>query len=408
MSSTFIPLNDLSGYLDSRLWTICSAAVLADTKHANLIQPAIENINLWVGTVQEITTTIEYHGLSGVLYSLAQQHEISLPLRSSMVIKASSVKHAQRWQAITRVLQEIQNDIAPATRFCLLKGSALSSQIYTEAYHRAMSDIDIMCAPKDAQNLQQQCIKAGFNGFDGASLDLKHHHLPAISKQLGQHQINLEIHTHALSFDLNQQLNWSDVDAQLRTITIEQQDYLSLQHEQMLLQLCVHAFARDQVIKLSNIVDIFRYAIIFDDELDWEKIRNSHPEILLTLRYSRLLLDLPEQVLPQVKPIPNIQKKKISGLGESMLPLRELSNPQMALLQRLKLLFFPSKWWQHIFYAIEPADSNQSQMQKLGIPALWVRYVIHPLKVLGWITSKTVVQRVMSVFSVKQTKNINK
>lgn len=404
MTETYIPISELDSYLDPRLWSICTAAILAETKHSNLIHASIEDIQSWVNNIEEITTTIEYHGLSGVMYSLAQHHQIGLPFNASMIIKASSVKHAQRWQAITTVLEQLKNDIAPTTRFCLLKGSALSSEIYDQSYHRAMADIDIMCAHEDALSLQQQCIKEGFNQSLGSSLDSKHHHLPAISKHIGQHRISLEIHTHALSFDLNQQLNWSDIEPHFRTINIDQQNYLTVQHEQMLLHLCVHAFARDQVVKLSNIVDIFRYAIIFEDQLDWEKIIRSHPVIILTLRYARLLLDLPEQVLPQVGPILSSQAKKITGLGESMLPLRELSNRQINLMQRLKLLFFPSKWWQQVFYAIEPLEHKQ-QFNK---QAIWVRYIVHPFRVISWIFSKSVIHNSMMFFRVKCAKTLKK
>ena len=408
MSKTFIPLNELSRYLDPRLWSICTAAILVETKHVNLIQPSIQNIHSWVDSIEEITTTIEYHGLSGVMYSLAQQHQIAVSLKPSMIIKASSAKHVQRWQAIINTLEQLRNDIAPKTRFCLLKGSALSTEIYDQPYHRAMSDIDIMCAQEDAIHLQQQCIKAGFHQALGTSLDSKHHHLPALIKDNGQHQVSLEIHTHALSFDLNQQLSWSDIELHLRSITIEQQDYLTLQHEQMLLHLCAHAFARDQVIKLSNIVDIFRYAIIFEDQLDWDKIAQNHSIIILTLRYARLLLDLPEQVLPQVKPIHPSQVKKITRLGESMLPLRELSNQQINIFQRLRLLFFPSRWWQHVFYAIEPLDSSQINKQQLNIHAIWVRYIVHPIRVIGWIISKSVRQNGMMSFTGKLLKVLKK
>ena len=407
MTETYIPISELDSYLDPRLWSICTAAILAETKHSNLIHASIEDIQSWVNNIEEITTTIEYHGLSGVMYSLAQHHQIGLPFNASMIIKASSVKHAQRWQAITTVLEQLKNDIAPTTRFCLLKGSALSSEIYDQSYHRAMADIDIMCAHEDALSLQQQCIKEGFNQSLGSSLDSKHHHLPAISKHIGQHRISLEIHTHALSFDLNQQLNWSDIEPHFRTINIDQQNHLTMQHEQMLLHLCVHAFARDQVVKLSNIVDIFRYAIIFEDQLDWDAITQNQP-IILTLRYARLLLDLPEQVLPQIKLIDPTQLKKITGLGESMLPLRELSNQQISIIQRLRLLFFPSRWWQHVFYAIEPLDSSQTHKQLFNKHAVWVRYIVHPLKVTGWIFSKAVVPNVMAFLMAKRSKDLKK
>jgi len=391
MSTTFIPLSDVETYLDPRLWKICGAAILQSTHYSQDIDTLIAEIESLSPTISELTTVIEYHGLSGLTHSLLKEYQIDVPLPANLVIKASSVKHAQRWQAIVKVLVHIQKNIDKEIRFCLLKGSALTTQIYAEPFHRAMSDIDLICAPENVESFFQQCLEFGFTGSTKLEALKDHHHLPAISKKEGQHQIALEIHTHALSFDLPEQLAWDDFQQNLRSFNIGEERFLSLPHEEMLFQLSSHAFARDQVIKLSNLVDIFRYAIIFEHVIDWNKIEDQFSKVITTMRYSRLLLDLPENVLPQIKPIPKGLANKVTGLGESMLPLRELSNTQINFVNRLHLLFFPSLWWQLIFYNIQVTDSTGAwQGLKQYFRIGFVRFFKHPMKVAYWIVTKTV------------------
>jgi len=207
MSENFIQLNEMPRYLDQRLWDICTASIVEGTQYADLALPCVKRIRAWSSDIRHIPRFIEYHGLSGLTNTLFENHQIGVPLLASMTIKASSAKHQGRWKAINEVLGLTRNKAARGIRFCLLKGSALATQIYSFPYHRAMSDVDIMCSPDNALRLYNQCLDAGFEGpsIDKYSSSI-HHHLPAISKKVGQHQIFLEIHTHALSHDLGKQL----------------------------------------------------------------------------------------------------------------------------------------------------------------------------------------------------------
>ena len=392
MSQTLIPINEIHSYLDPRLWTICTAAILNETKKNKNFKEAIKNINVWLNDINTLSTVIEYHGLSGLVHSLSKHTQLELPLPAAMVIKASTAKHSQRWQAITHVLKNI-NTIADGIDFCLLKGSALASDIYESPYERAMSDIDIMCSPENAPLLYKYCLEHGFSATQVMPSDLtKHHHLPAIYQQVGQHCIYVEIHTHALSHDLKDQLTWRDIRDQFRTITINGITFHTLQHSAMLLQLCIHAFARDQIIKLSNIVDIFRYSIVHEKDIDWHKLSSEQPQVILIMRYARLLLQLPPDVLPQVKDLNSDDAKKMQGLGEGMLPLREFQNTDISVIQRFKMLFFPSPWWQHIFYRVEPSLGKNKFRLKT---AFSVRYILHPINIIYWAFSKVILPNIM-------------
>ena len=395
MSHTFLQSSEIETLLDPRLWQLCTAAILDESHYSRLIPPVIGNINGWINKVSELNAAIEYHGLSGLTHSLIKTHNIQLPLSDSMVITACAAKHNQRWRAISKVLQYINKDIAQNISFCLLKGSALVNQIYGQPYQRAMSDIDIMCSPDKAKMLYEQCIQSGFSQVvDEIHEPDHHHHLPVLSKQVGQHLIYLEIHTHALSFDLGAQLHWQDIKNQFRTINIDDEHYFTLHHEAMLLQLCTHAFARDQVIKLSNIVDIFRYAILFEGQIDWQLLANDFPRVILAMRYARMLLKLPTEVLPYIK---TIDSQHNHGMGEGMMPLREFNNSQMSLHHRLNKLLFPSKWWQQAFYGVSPTKELTLLQRFFSKKSFWVvRYLLHPLKMVSWALTKAVIPKIKS------------
>ena len=79
MSQTLIPLHEVDTYLDPRLWTICTAAILNGSKHVGEYEDAIQHINQWIGDINTLNTVIEYHGLSGVMHTLSKHPQLDLP-----------------------------------------------------------------------------------------------------------------------------------------------------------------------------------------------------------------------------------------------------------------------------------------------------------------------------------------
>lgn len=382
MSKTFLSAKFVEQLLNRKLWALCSASILDKTTYSDQQSQLINKIEQYSKLTDGLVQSIEYHGLSGLIYSLIQQYRLQIPREDLMLIKANTAKHGLRWQAIHTLLHSISTNQAKNIRFCLLKGSALAADIYQNPSHRAMADIDIMCSSEDANRLYQQLLASGFSEYKSEKDRLKkHHHLPVLSKNIGQHCIYLEIHTFALSFDLNSQISWQDIEQNLRTISIENHNYLTLSHEHMLLHLCCHTFSRDQVIKLSNIVDIFRYAIVHEHDIDWQFLEKQYPEIILKMRYARLLLNIPYSILPFVKPV----KNNCRGKGKGMMPLREYNNTSINLVDRIQMLFFPSEWWQKAFYDALPEDELSFWQKVFCKKSFWyIRYITHPLKVISW------------------------
>jgi hypothetical protein len=375
MTATYIPISDLPHYLDYRLRDICSAAVLDGfSEHVDAMQAASGKLSLWSNSAHELTRFIEYHGLSGMFYSIYNGHLKESSFHDSFLLqlKGAVVKHTQRWESIEQVLESLHGLLgAEGISFILLKGSALANDIYSKPFHRSMADVDILVDSACAQKVSQLCVDSGFNIFDEKQEYEEFHHLPALVIKNGQHSIFLEIHRQALSTDLHVQITFSDVIENTRQIMVKGHQFFAFGHIDMLRHLCLHTFSRDQVIKLSGVVDLLRYAIKYENEIDWTKIEDDHFHVINTLRCCRILVSLPSGILSNVEqelvPISGL------GLGLGMLPLREYRNAELPMLQRVVLIFFPSKWWQHVFYVVSPDRS-----------LFFTRYFRHPLKIMIW------------------------
>jgi hypothetical protein len=381
VTATYIPLKELPNYLDTRLWDICSAAIGMDSQYSTgeVARETLNRISGWSRDSEGLQKYIEYHGLSGLLYSLNLQEDFNFTTDFNLHLKGAVVKHQQRWAAFASILTRLIENLGSAnTPFIVLKGAALASDIYARPYQRAMADIDILVSPEAAVQVRDICFDLGFNrpkesAPDSSDLNFRHHHLPAIYAREGQHTVMLEIHTQALSPDIEVDMSLDDTIALSRRRSLNTNEFRVFDHTNMLRHLCLHTFSRDQLIKLSGVVDIFRYSLKYENDIDWTYLQNNHFHVINTLRCCRQLLSLPDNILPAA-PKPS---KKIEGAGLGILPLREYSNRSLPLSARFRQILFPSKWWQHVFYAVAPEQSLLS-----------TRYFRHPLRILKWFVSK--------------------
>ena len=370
MTATYIPLEELPKYLDLRLWDLCSAAIVMgsnflDAPHS---RKTLDKIAAWAPAAEGLEKYIEYHGLSGLTYSLYKSESFNFTETLMLPLKGAVVKHEQRWQAISSVLAHLNKSLEPAgIPFVILKGAALACDVYSQPYQRAMADIDILVSPESAHEVRNICLEIGFTEY-GSDLQ-NHHHLPALCVPIGSHTVMLEIHTQALSHDIGVEINLAGTLDSSRSVRVESENFRTFDHITMLRHLCLHAFSRDQVIKLSAVVDIFRYALKYENEIEWQHLRDKYFHVINTMRCCRQLLLLPEGLLANI----TIPSKGLAGAGIGMLPLREYSNPALSLKERIRQILFPSKWWQHVFYHVAPERS-----------LIFTRYIRHPARVLNW------------------------
>ena len=370
MTATYIPLEQLPKYLDPRLWDLCSAAIVMDSTFLDAphSRKTLGKIAAWAPAAEGLEKYIEYHGLSGLTYSLYKSEDFDFTQTLVLPLKGAVVKHEQRWQAISSVLAHLNKSLEQASiPFIILKGAALACDVYSQPYQRAMADIDILVSPESAHEVRDICLGIGF-AEQGSDLQ-NHHHLPALCVPVGSHTVMLEIHTQALSHDIGVEINLTGTLDSSRSVHVGSENFRTFDHINMLRHLCLHAFSRDQVIKLSAVVDIFRYALKYESEIEWQHLHKKYFHVINTMRCCRQLLSLPDDLLANITG----PDKFLAGAGVGMLPLREYSNPALPTTIRLRQILFPSKWWQHVFYHVAPERS-----------LIFTRYIRHPACVLKW------------------------
>ncbi len=261
----------------------------------------------------------------------------------------------------------------------LLKGTALAHRLYPSVELRPMVDIDVLIDPTDveravaiARGLGYSFARRHVSRFAG-----RMHHLPPATTEQSGFRITLEIHVDAMSPDRTGSLTFATLAA--KPLQFKRGDGpmgVALGHTDMLCHLGRHAFEPARRIRLKHLYDLWRYQVIFRDEIDWRELALRFPDVIVILRLVSFVFaashstDNPHNAAAE--PVP-------AGLGLGMVPLSEIASAEMGLLAKLAALFNPPAWWMHGFYGVPPEKS-----------LLICRTVRHPMTLGRWLTRRFV------------------
>ncbi|MEA3292700.1 MAG: nucleotidyltransferase family protein, partial [Pseudomonadota bacterium] len=302
------------------------------------------------------------------------------PKNAALQLRALQLRHASFHQTRTRALKEILDALdSRSIRPLLLKGAALAWTIYPAPALRPMGDIDLLTRLEQAEEAQETLRGLGYDApLAQRRFSANAHHLPAANRPTEGFNISVEIHRDALSRDIPQSLTMNSLSEPPRAFTLDDRAALALGHIDMLRHLCHHAlepFPGGRV-RLIGIVDLLRYARLFRDETDWERIEQACPFVLNVLRCMHYIVPLPRElhdiVAPPTAPSPD-------GAGETMGPLSVIlaaGRPKREILQEL---FQPPAWWLHAAYNSPPESSLRG-----------ARLVRHPLRVARWFAVRSI------------------
>ncbi len=349
------------------LLSIARALVEPNTKD---LSDALLRIDDW----QAFANQLENHGLSVMLAELAKKHTINLPRNLELQLKALSLRHQKVRVARHVVLADVidifeENSI----EFALLKGAALSELVYDPPWSRPMRDIDILVNPDKAQDAQKLLRSIGFSNEDfKAGYLFEHHHLPNSTRTQDGFKISLEVHHDALSGDVDASIKLNNLEQNLTTFDLAGKQAHALGHTDMLKHLCHHTFEPADYIKLGSIIDMISYAKYFADQINWQDLKQKHPNIDNAFRCIDALIPMPESLKHKMGG-KWLSASKLKGVGRGFFPLSQinrLNNPR----DKVRAMLIPSAWWSHIFYAVPPQKS------------LWfVRAVRHPFQMGKWL-----------------------
>lgn len=318
---------------------------------------------------------LERHGLASIAFSDIKKSDISNQECSRKILQGIEIRDRHRWSLHKNALIEVhQVFLKRSIKFVCLKGSAIANILYEVPFLRPMDDIDLLIKESDRHIAQDALLSLGFQSTPAYSGHLKrHHHLPPMIRGTGGEKVMIELHTEGLSRDHSVHISLDQLSEPLLSFHIDKIPFQTLGHIDHLRLLCRHTFGRRSEIKLLGVLDIIKYSDQYYDQIDWPRIMDEHSFIINTLRCTVPLTGLPvslSNLAPQTLDVPD-------GLGKGMMPLRDIRCLNSSLVEKLRHLFLPPKWWVHVFYNV-PLEKS----------IIFVRIFIHPLKVAEWLLKR--------------------
>lgn len=309
------------------------------------------------------------------------EHDFAAPGKVGLTLKALQLRHRSAAKARYTLMQELLAAFAAAgIPVVALKGLALAPLLYPQDALRPMRDIDILVPAAQKQQAGGVLRELGFEMPDQQpSRFMRHsHQLPNATKSVHGFVISVEVHHDALGRDVPGHLRYQDVASKLQSAHWGELQMQTLGHEHMLHQLCRHlaGLHPGAVLKLINVLDIVLYAEKFIDEIDWKDVQRRYSHVINTLNCLHYIVPLSNEL--QLR-IGGISKRRLRGIGDSMVPLSKIFGARVGVKRKLEMLFSPPDWWLHLYYNVSPQKS-----------LFWVRLFRHPINLCGWVAKRVI------------------
>ncbi len=371
------PKDDSTG-LDQihRLLALCARAEGHAAFYSELIHQ-LSNFNTW----DELPAQAELHGMAPLLWHHIQKSGFTIPKNTEQTLKALYLRSRAYNQIHERVLMEIitlfnEAGIQPL----LLKGLALAYQYYPDPALRPVSDIDLLLKKEDflpavhlledakfdiqfphaSKSLQKSATATALREGILAHIEL-HHYDPEVKYEKGN----------------NPDPEFAGLDSQPQAIKINGGIIYTSGPTETFLYLTRH-FTKHLFIgnpgkpaQFKWIADITSLVEHHAEELDWELLRQTHPEMIYQLEVFYSFTPPPEH-LAKIIPIRKIPPPKGLGQYPPGWPHQSIRQwKQTGFLRFIwQVLIPPSDWWTRVYYGI----SEQS--------LFWHKQVIYRTQIL--------------------------
>jgi Uncharacterised nucleotidyltransferase len=349
---------------------LCLAREVIDGVAAGAVE-----IDNWDGLLCEA----EANHLTPLFDAFVRRYDRRVPDHARQQLCALMLRHRAWHQARTAALTEILDAFdRRSLRAAVLKGAALAWLIYPAPHLRPMVDVDLLLPRARAGDAQGELRRLGFRAEDAPRpFGRNAHHLPVASRQDSRLTINVEIHLDALSRDSLSSITLDNLTEPLRPFLLNGHRRLTLGHVDMLRHLAHHLLepSLDGYVRLIGVVDLVRYARIFNDEIDWRHVVSAFPFVTNILACLHQLVPLPAE-LGRFAPSPSATA---AGIGETMRPLRSIARVKRPLTATAVELFRPPAWWMHAYYNVPLHASLRT-----------TRLVRHPWHVARWLALRVV------------------
>lgn len=332
----------------------------------------VNTVNNWPEVLAQANT----HGLGPLLYFHLKAAGVTLPPEIKRELAGLYMRHHHanrvRAQVAAEILAAFQ---AEGISALALKGFALAHLLYPEPALRPMSDIDLLVKPAQARQAQEILAELGFNAPPPPPGRLPGKHLANATRHADGLTISVELHHNLFNLGHPHSLELAELTAPPVPFALGELTAYTLPYEEMLWHLCQHLTIIGQPFRLIWLADIVGLAERFAPAIDWPRVERNYPEVLSALSLFHFITPLSEQLRRaaalRIGPAP-------AGIGQEFQgwPARSIRQQRARGKGYGRILgdtFWPAEWWLRLYYGLGSAR-----------PLFWYRWLIHPLRVLGW------------------------
>lgn len=331
-------------------------------EHARLVIARVEGFNAW----EDFIPAVENHGMAPLFYRNALKAGVQLPEDIQFQLRGLVLRHRLAGQARRKCLAEILTSANQAgIEVILLKGCAVSLLAYPEEELRPRRDIDLLVSPGQAARLYDLLGSIGYGSAEDVPWD--HHHLAGLRKNIDGFKVEVEIHHSLFHFSWRGKApNEEELLMRSRPCQLDGIPARTLSLEDMLWHTYQHMISGP--IRLSGVADMVSLAEQYVDEIDWDRLKREHPDILNVLA----LIQPHSPLSARVAAAAEINKRNGNiPLGEDLQGWSHINSRQIKTLgwrKFLRLTFTPSDWWLYLYFG---ADQHR--------PIWMYRYYFYPM-----------------------------
>ncbi len=345
----------------------CARIAIPEQEQTSL-KELFEPLQDWQGLIAEA----ERQRMAPLLYFNLRACGAEIPSHARDSLAGLALRHRLAADARGRVLGELLRSCEKAgIRVALLKGAALATLAYPRPELRPMRDVDLLVAPEQAARLKELTGELGFQPVPEPDFLASDKHFPSLALRKGGFTLTLEIHTQLYdSLWRAQPASTPVLLERARPFQIEGQAAWSLGLEDLLGHLYQHMVIEE--IRWIGVADLLALAGKFQAEIDWARVRREYPFVLAGLSVLGTLVPLPEGLAERLD-LPAGNSPPDAGEDWQGWPRVAFARwRQQGILRFLRHTFWPSRWWQRLYYGV---PINRS--------LFWTRAVRHPLHILG-------------------------
>lgn len=325
----------------------------------------------------------EEQGMAPLLYRHLKPLATPVPEDCLKVLAGLTLRHRQANTIRNGVLVDYLQALGQQNVEALvLKGAALANSAYPQPGLRPMRDMDLLVRHTDAIRAQQILCELGFSAEIPEPEALSSsHQLPVAQRVVEGLTVSIEVHHWLLPTNqqpASQAVTFEMLRHRARTLQVVDEPALTLGHEDMLWHIYRHAMAKPliaQPVRMIWVADLTSYVEKYLDEIDWPRLRSTHPEIWNILPLFHWLTPWSKKVLDKLQ-LAVDQPPKGAGVMFQGWPQSSLAQQrEKGLGAFLKDTFWPPEWWLRLYYGAAGR----------GPGWWWTRLIRHPLHIGGWV-----------------------